>query len=1208
MQDILGISLRKLKKSRVRRMRTIVIMLVLSLVVSLDVFWILRQPGLTLAGDADCRITEHTHDDLCQTEDMTCDIPEHIHTIDCYADEAADAETPLDWQRMFAGYPYTGNLRSDLVGIAKTQAGYTESTLNFQVDDNGIRHGYTRYGAWYGTPYSDWSAMFVSFCLHYAGADSGQFPGNTGAASMMQLWNSREKFAPAGTYDPAAGDLVFFTNNTVGIVADVQNATISVIRGDVNNAVCTGVIPLTDGSISGWGITGTPPAADIPEESIPEESVPEESIPEESVPEESIPEESIPEESIPEESVPEESVPEESVPEESVPEESIPEESVPEETQPALPDVVNRDPLDTSNGPVFLIYAGDPDAPQMQPFTLRAPRTTTNLLTYLTANGGSYFFTLLDQKNQELPKDDNGNYIAQANEGYKITISFDSPKGFLPGTYEYQIPNGLMLVGGAGEFILSDDTNVGSWVVTETGLITLTFNENINSRTDITISATMEIHFPEQDDLIDFDGKIHVTVEPPPVQTYPTVVNKWGHQGGTEGSYGTDPTKLYWGIEIIGNKDSQIVGNIITDRLILGEWSKTQRYTESDIAGGLDFGASANGQWHTWHVSADDPRLIWTEYGWTYKMPQTVICDHCGELELGDDGWTYYIHYSSTPDPKNSAGTYGYENDTTIDGAYGYAWVNFTHGEITGVIQKTGTYVADANGGAFLWEFQATVPGRPENQKAYYHWYIMDYMKLMNGEQVVELLENDAHLASVTATYNGVTIQVPRVQDATENDFFAWDNGWNSTENGINYGREFNLLCRCQCTPETCHWDTGCGQYWFLKDDGTKDTNGFCQCWLTTDTVTFTFVYETRDLSIIQNYGGLGYQVQNSAELFYIPEGTSGGASVSHSEDRVPVPGLFKKELSHDFDGYTANYHITVNESKLVLTNGEPLTIHDVMTETLAFISGSLVITAEDAGGNVTMLQQDVDFTVTYDGTGNTKDENGKPVHILDIEILHPQPVMYTLDYDATLVIPDQLSGGVKYSNSATITLWGETVSDSSTEKVYADINIAAKHFSVNLAKSAEATGAPLAGATFGLFNANDGQISTDVTDQSGNILFQTNITEGIILREHELYYLQELKAPPGYQLDHTKYWFCFCDREGDTCETCTQVMAGIDALRIPYNQIRTVFATNKLMTFQLPATGGSGIYPLMLVSVTFIVTPLVYISIQRRRQERRGV
>ena len=199
MQDILALGLKRLKQTRIRKLRMVAIALALSLVVSLDVFWVLRQPGLTLAGDADCRITEHTHDALCQSGEGPCELTEHIHTIECYSDETADVETQLDWQKLFTDYPYTESLRNNLVGIAKTQVGYTESTANFWVDDNGIRHGYTRYGAWYGAPYNDWAAMFVSFCLHYAGADADAFPGNAGANSMAERWKVLGRYAAANT-------------------------------------------------------------------------------------------------------------------------------------------------------------------------------------------------------------------------------------------------------------------------------------------------------------------------------------------------------------------------------------------------------------------------------------------------------------------------------------------------------------------------------------------------------------------------------------------------------------------------------------------------------------------------------------------------------------------------------------------------------------------------------------------------------------------------------------------------------------------------------------------------------------------------------------------------------------------------------------------------------------------------------------------------
>ena len=1135
MQDVLDLCLRQVKKNRARRMRIIAIVLVLSLIVSLDVFWSLRQPGWTLAGDADCGIVEHTHDEGCEEN---CSILEHVHEIQCYSDKEADLETQLDWQELLKDYPYTGDLTLDLVGIAKTQVGYTESATNFQVDDQGIRRGYNRYGAWYGIPYSDWSAMFVSFCLHFAGADPEEYPGNTGASSMVQLWTKLGKYVPADTYVPLPGDLVFFQDNTVGIVSEVQTNSIQVICGDVNDAVTTDLLLCSDSSIAGWGITN--PAR--PEEEVPEEE----------------------------------------------------------------PPVTERDILDISQGPAFFIFQEGETLPPRQTYSLRNSRAIIDLLPYLESTDGGYFFTLLDTNNQELPKDENGNYIAQANTGYKLTLSFDAPEGFLPGTYQYQIPNGLMVDGGEGTFKLKDGTNVGSWTVTDTGLITMVFNENINNRTDIIISSTMGIHFPEQDEPLDFDGKITVTVEKPPAQTYPTYMNKWGNQGGVPGAAGTDTSKIYWQLEIIGNKDSQIPGNILTDHIILGEWSKTHRFTESDIANGLTFGVGENGNWHSWFVPGDDPHLIWTEYGWTYKMPTTAVCQWCGEITLGNEGWYYYIDYTSTPDRTSNAGTFGYENDATIDGAYGYAWVNFTQGETTGEIKKNGSFTSDASGGGFFWEFQVFIPGRKDGKKADYHWYIMDNLSLLDPDgNITKRVENDAHLAKVYVTYNGTTMEIPRIQDATDSDMLAWDNAWTATENGINYGREFNLLCRCQCTADTCYWGS-CDDYWYIRDDGTAAQNGFCQCWTPTEDMVFTFVYKTQDMALVEKYGGMGYQLLNEANLYYKPDGDLDGALVDSSTAPVPIPGLFKKELTQDFNGYTAHYKVTVNEAKVVLTDGSALHIHDAMTKTLAYISGSLVITTEDANGNMGQLQQGVDYTVTYDGTGNQTDENGKEVHVLDIVILHPQPVKYILDYDTTLLMPEQVTSGVKYSNSATITLWGQDVTDNATEKVYADINIAAKTYQVELTKTAAENGQPLQGATFGLFNEKDGLITTGTTGADGKLMFQTNTVEGIILREHVIYYVQELKAPMGYQLDDTKYWFCFCNETGSSCGIYKDILPGVNVMRIPFEQVGQIPITNQLQHYDLPETGGSGTEPLILVSVVFMITPLVYLFIPRRKRERR--
>ena len=655
---------------------------------------------------------------------------------------------------------------------------------------------------------------------------------------------------------------------------------------------------------------------------------------------------------------------------------------------------------------------------------------------------------------------------------------------------------------------------------------------------------------------------------------------------------------------IKGRADSHIPGSILTDQVTLPEWGKPHSYTESDIAAGITISATAaDGSWHTWTVTTDDPHLIWDESGWSYKIPQTATCIYCGQIELGNEGWEYLVTYTSTPTPLNMPGAFAYENKVTVDGQTAWGWNEFNHGKIEAEITKTGSFVSDASGGGFLWEFQATIPGRPEGQRAQYSWFIMDEMKLLDESgTALRKVYNDVNLSTVTATYNGATIKIPRIQDATNQDMFAWDVAW--TSEGIASTRTINLLCRCQCTPETCYWG-GCEDYWFQRDDGTWATNGFCQCWTESQNMTFTFVYKTEDMSLVEGYGSFGYQLNNLAQLYYMTDGST-SIQVDYDDATITIPNLFEKQLTHDFNGYTAHYKITVNEAKLVLTNGSPLTIHDVMTDTLAYISGSLVITTENANGHTSVLHQGVDFTVTYDGSGNQTDSAGKKIHVLDIVILKPQPVMYILDYDTTLIMPEHVSGAIKYSNSANITLWGEKVTDNAVEKVYADINIAAKNYTVDMFKTCALTDKPLPGAKFGLYNAQGGLITTGITDANGKLTFQTDIIQGIILREHELYYLQEIQPPIAYQLDDTKHWFCFCNDTGDACIECNKLLIDQEAIRIPFEEIGRFDIVNYPANVELPSTGGIGTPIYILCGLSLVIGPLVYGFSLRRRYVRR--
>lgn len=109
--------------------------------------------------------SDHVHTDKCHDSILLCEKKEHTHELSCYSDPDADIETAENWESTFSKVELSGDYRKDVLAIAQSQLGYQESEKNYKVDENGDAKGYTRYGAWYGDEYGDWSGMFVSFAL-----------------------------------------------------------------------------------------------------------------------------------------------------------------------------------------------------------------------------------------------------------------------------------------------------------------------------------------------------------------------------------------------------------------------------------------------------------------------------------------------------------------------------------------------------------------------------------------------------------------------------------------------------------------------------------------------------------------------------------------------------------------------------------------------------------------------------------------------------------------------------------------------------------------------------------------------------------------------------------------------------------------------------------------------------------------------------------
>ena len=206
-------------------------------------------------------IPAHVHTDACYETRLICEKPEHTHSLSCYADAQADLESASVWEQTIP-QTLSGQWRADVVAVAESQLGYAASTRNYIVDEAGGMHGYTRYGAWYGSPYGEWCAMFASFCLHYAGVPEDSIPAQAGCIRWTEQLQALGRYAAAGAAAPQPGDLVFFDTGSdgyadhVALVAEVSadGASLTTIEGNVGGCVVRKQHALDEAGLLGFGI------------------------------------------------------------------------------------------------------------------------------------------------------------------------------------------------------------------------------------------------------------------------------------------------------------------------------------------------------------------------------------------------------------------------------------------------------------------------------------------------------------------------------------------------------------------------------------------------------------------------------------------------------------------------------------------------------------------------------------------------------------------------------------------------------------------------------------------------------------------------------------------------------------------------------------------------------------------------------------------
>ena len=218
-----------------------------------------------------CEKGEHEHLEECfdAAGNLICTIPVHKHDVSCKVpdyDPQADLETPAEWAAAFKDLSLTGNWPQDLLKVATTQLGYRESKRNVIWHEDGSVKGYTRYGAWFGAPYVDWSAAFVSFCLEYANISG--MPCDTGCDSFGSALETMGLLREPMNYLPKPGDLILLDTNAededakanrMGIVSELmlnsdgELTTLKVLAGDADGEVKYLTYDLLSSMILGYG-------------------------------------------------------------------------------------------------------------------------------------------------------------------------------------------------------------------------------------------------------------------------------------------------------------------------------------------------------------------------------------------------------------------------------------------------------------------------------------------------------------------------------------------------------------------------------------------------------------------------------------------------------------------------------------------------------------------------------------------------------------------------------------------------------------------------------------------------------------------------------------------------------------------------------------------------------------------------------------------
>lgn len=195
--------------------------------------------------EIDTGYTVHHHTAECYGKVLICGKEEHEHTAACLVNPNAEIDAEYDAK---APERTSVDWAQDMVLVARSQLGYTESKAD--VDEDG--NGYTMYADQYYKDkpmvYADWDCTFVAYCLYHAGVPQDIIPQYASISALRgELARMNSEYYtddPQGFASILPGDIVMYKNaegrETIGVVSDAAvdeetdlTTALTVISGDV---------------------------------------------------------------------------------------------------------------------------------------------------------------------------------------------------------------------------------------------------------------------------------------------------------------------------------------------------------------------------------------------------------------------------------------------------------------------------------------------------------------------------------------------------------------------------------------------------------------------------------------------------------------------------------------------------------------------------------------------------------------------------------------------------------------------------------------------------------------------------------------------------------------------------------------------------------------------------------------------------------------